>query len=56
MPNCADLLMAAKIKPISRGVRLCFSAKLNTCWNSHELHMRAATARAKINPMSPSRL
>ena len=55
-PNCADLPVAAKIRPRRGKVMSMFSAREKTCWRSQELRFVAIQAMARMNPMSPTRL
>lgn len=54
-PNCADFPVAARISPISGRIVVLFS-RMNICWNSHVLRLRANQAMAIIKPISPIRL
>lgn len=55
-PNCADLPVAATIRPRRGKVRSRFLAVANICCISHELRLVAIHAMARISPMSPTRL
>ncbi len=55
-PNCADLPVAARMRPRRGKVRSWFLAVVNICCISHELRLVAIQAIAKIRPKSPTRL
>lgn len=54
-PNCADLPVAARIKPIS-GMLVCSVGFIKICWSSHELELNINHAIDRTKPMSPIRL
>ena len=55
-PNCADLPVAARIRPSRGYVRSLSSDDEKICWNSQEFRLVAIQAMAKIRPISPTRL
>lgn len=55
-PNCADLPVAAIIRPSRGKVKSMFWAAVKICWISHEFKLVANHAIEKIRPMSPIRL
>lgn len=55
-PNCADLPVAAMMKPISGMVKSCPSAAAKICWSSHELSLSPTHTIPRIRPTSPTRL
>lgn len=55
-PNCADLPVAARMRPASGRVMSRFFEAKNSCCISQELVCTASQAMLRISPMSPTRL
>jgi len=55
-PNCADLPVAARIRPSRGRVRSKSLEAANICCISHELRLVASQAMLRMRPMSPTRL
>lgn len=55
-PNCADLPVAARIRPNKGRVRSISLVRINSCCISQELRFIANHAMLRISPISPIRL
>lgn len=55
-PNCADLPVAAIMRPSRGKVRSRFLAEAKICCISQEFRFTAIHAIARMRPISPSRL
>ena len=55
-PNCADLPVAARMRPRRGRVRFSSFEEAKICCISQELRFTASQAMLKIRPMSPTRL